>query len=45
MPDSDTVLELIRNHDLDIDTAERVAEIMEEHDLDEDEAIELVDEL
>lgn len=35
------VKELMANHDLDLDTAERVQEIMEELGVDEDDAVEI----
>ncbi len=39
-PDED-VAELMENHDLDEDTAEKVRDIMEEYGVGEDDAIEL----
>lgn len=39
-PDEDTK-ELMKDHDLDVDTAERVRDIMDEYGVDEDDAIEI----
>lgn len=43
-PDEE-VKELMENHDLDKDTAERVQEVMEEYGVDEDDAVELEENL
>jgi len=40
-PEDEEIGELMGNHDLDKDTAEKVKEIMEEYGVDEDDAIEL----
>ena len=42
-PDDETIVDLMRDHDLDLEDAEEVSEIMDEYGLDEDDAMELHD--
>jgi len=44
-PLDEELLDLMENHDLDLDTAQRVREIMDEEGIDEDEAVEIEENL
>lgn len=45
LPEDENVRQLMKDHDIDADTAEKAQELIDTEGLDEDEAIELADEI